>query len=91
MKRFFKNKVARLSATASLDAFTKIPDSGFAFINNSQGASASIIELSNALDSVLKDIEFEGSSCIPSATRVIFDDKDRRSERLCHIGDEALG
>ena len=87
MRRFFKNKVARLSATASLEASTKVPDSGFAFINNSKGAYASIAELSKALDSALWDVEFEGSSCIPSATRVIFSDKDRRSERLCQIGD----
>ncbi|CAL8580657.1 hypothetical protein XPA_006377 [Xanthoria parietina] len=62
MKRLFKHKAARRSTTTSLEGSTNIPTSGFTFINNSQGASASIIELSNALDDVLGDIEFEGEA-----------------------------
>lgn len=61
MKRLFKHKAARHSTTTSLEASTSVPASGFTFVNNSQGASASIVELSNALDDVLGDIEFEGS------------------------------
>lgn len=61
LKGFFKHKAARHSTTTSLEAATSLPDSGFVFVNNSQGASASIAELSSALDDVLADIEFEGS------------------------------
>lgn len=63
MQRFFKHKVARHSTTTSLGAAASVPDSGFAFVNNSQGASASIVELAHALDDVLGDIEFEGAFC----------------------------
>ncbi|KAI4261389.1 MAG: hypothetical protein L6R42_003412 [Xanthoria sp. 1 TBL-2021] len=62
MKRFFKHKAARHSTTTSLEAATSVPASGFAFVNNLQGASASIVELSNALDDVLGDVEFEGEA-----------------------------
>lgn len=65
MKRFLKNRVARHSATASLDASSKVPDSGFAFVNNSTGASASIVELAGALDDILNEVEFEGPSQCP--------------------------
>ncbi|KAL8849342.1 MAG: hypothetical protein Q9221_005693 [Calogaya cf. arnoldii] len=62
MKRLFKHKAARRSTTTSLQATTSVPASGFAIVNNSQGASASIVELSIALDDILGDIEFEGEA-----------------------------
>ena len=61
MKRLWKHKTARHSTITSLQVATSVPDSGFDFVNNSQGASTSIIELSKALDDVLGDIEIEGS------------------------------
>ncbi|KAL9127007.1 MAG: hypothetical protein Q9217_004042 [Psora testacea] len=59
VKRLFKHKIALNSTTTSLDASANVPVSGFAFVNNSQGASASIVELSNVLDGFLGDIESE--------------------------------
>ena len=63
MKRLLKQRLTRASITTGLEASTHVPGSGFAFVNNSQGASASIIELSRALDDVLNEVEFIGWSC----------------------------
>ena len=60
MKSLFKRKLVRGSATTGLEASTRVPASGFAFVTNSQGASASIAEFSRVLDDILGEIEFEG-------------------------------
>lgn len=78
MKRLFKAKAVRTSTTVGLAASTHIPDSGLTFVNNSQGASASIGELAKVLDDVFNELEFEGVFdllpvpliAIPQLTRV---------------------
>ena len=83
MKSLLKNAFARSSTTASLDVSSNVPDSGFAFISNSKGASASIVELSDALDDVLGDIELEGAffySCLAIGYLLT---RGRRSKRVC--------
>ena len=60
MKRLFKHKPVRGSTTTGLEASAHVPSSGFAFVINSTGASASIAEFSRALDDVFNEIEFEG-------------------------------
>ncbi|KAF2843819.1 alpha/beta-hydrolase [Patellaria atrata CBS 101060] len=49
----------RRSATVGSALATGIPDSGFAFVHNSQGASAAISELSKELDGVLEKLDWE--------------------------------
>ena len=70
MKRLLKRKAIRSSMSTSLEASTHVPDSGFGFINNSQGASASIVELSAVLEDVIGEIEFEGESPPPPPERL---------------------
>jgi hypothetical protein len=65
MKRlsfFLKKKPVQASAQASLVASTAVPDSGFAFLHNSQGASAALNEFSTAISAALDHIDFQGTS-----------------------------
>lgn len=60
MLGLFKKRKARASAATVSVASAGVPDSGFAFINNSQGASNAIAELSAHLDEALDRIELDG-------------------------------
>jgi hypothetical protein len=44
----------------SLVASAAVPDSGFAFLNNSQGASAALNEFTTAISAALDHIDLEG-------------------------------
>jgi hypothetical protein len=50
----------RASAEWALGSSAAVPDSGFNFVKNSQGASAAIAELSQCLDTALDAIELDG-------------------------------
>jgi hypothetical protein len=52
----------RLSAASALSTSAAMPDSGFSFVGNSQGASAAVGELSRSLDTALEGLEgdFDG-------------------------------
>jgi hypothetical protein len=60
MLKLIKNRKLRASATSASIASAGVPDSGFAFINNSHGASAAIAELSTRLDEALERIDLDG-------------------------------
>ncbi|KAH0558380.1 hypothetical protein GP486_004958 [Trichoglossum hirsutum] len=58
--KHFKRPKVRGSAESALVASAAVPDSGFTFVKNSQGASAAIAELSKSLDTALDEIELDG-------------------------------
>ena len=58
--RVLKNRHSRSAGEASLGASASTPNSGFAFVDNSQGASAAIVELSNAIGFALDNLDSEG-------------------------------
>ena len=60
MLKLIRNRKVRASTTSASVASAGVPDSGFAFINNSQGASAAISELSTRLNDALERIDLEG-------------------------------
>lgn len=64
MLKLFKNRKVRASATNTSIVSAGVPDSGFAFVNNSQGASAAISELSGRLDRALDKIEINGECLV---------------------------
>ena len=59
--KHLKDPKVRASGQSALVASAAVPDSGFTFVNNSQGASAAIAELSGFLDTALDDFEFDGT------------------------------
>jgi hypothetical protein len=59
LKQLKKPKV-RASAESSLVASANVPNSGLRFVDNSQGCSAAIAELSNLLDVALEKFDYEG-------------------------------
>src|SRR5271165_6584599 len=59
--RIAKQPEVRASATSALINATKLPNSGIAFVDNSQGSSAAIAELSNMLDIALEQFDYEGT------------------------------
>ncbi|KAH0561982.1 hypothetical protein GP486_003311 [Trichoglossum hirsutum] len=52
-------KVVQDSGESALGGSAKLPNSGFAFVDNSQGSSAAIAELSGSLDVALEQIDYE--------------------------------
>lgn len=62
MLKLIKNRKVRASATGACILSAGVPDCGFAFINNSQGASAAIAELSSRIEDALEKIDIEGKS-----------------------------
>jgi hypothetical protein len=58
--RHAKRPAVQASAASTLEASTKLPNSGLTFIDNSQGSSAAIAELSKLLDIALEQFDFEG-------------------------------
>ena len=59
--RQLRRRNIRTSAESSLQAAASVPNSGFTFVDNSQGASAAVSELSKALDIALDNVEFGGT------------------------------
>jgi hypothetical protein len=55
-----KRPAVRALATSILDTSTKLPNSGLTFVDNSQGSSAAVAELSQLLDIALEQLDFEG-------------------------------
>lgn len=47
-------------AASALGASAALPSSGITFVDNSQGASAAVAELSDALSAVLEQIDLDG-------------------------------
>ena len=63
--RHLRNPKVRASTTSSLDAATHLPNSGLTFVDNSQGASAAVAELSQTLDTALEQTDWDGN--VPAA------------------------
>ena len=63
--RFLKRPVIRASAPSALNAFAAVPNSGFAFVDNSQGASAAVAELGKSLDVALDQLSLESQHYLP--------------------------
>jgi hypothetical protein len=61
--KIFRKKPAQAIAQSSLTASAAAPDSGFAFVHNSQGASAALNELAGKLSGVLElvDLDLNGA------------------------------
>lgn len=69
MRRIFGASVVRPGAAASaLRTSAAVPDSGFTFIDNSQGASAAVAELSTALDTALDKIDWDGEALLHTSS-----------------------
>jgi hypothetical protein len=64
--RYARRSEVRASATSALVTSTKLPNSGFAFVDDSQGSAAAVAELSRSLDIALEQIDYE-SACKPRA------------------------
>ena len=64
--RHLKRRRVRASTESGLEASGSVPNSGFAFVDNSQGASAAVAELSRSLDLALEKMDLQGrlSACI---------------------------
>jgi hypothetical protein len=58
--KHLKRPKVRGSAESALIASIAVPNSGFTFVKNSQGASAAIAELSKSLGTALDEIELDG-------------------------------
>ena len=58
--RALKNRHSRAAGGVSLGASAAAPNSGVAFIDNCQGASAAIIELADTEGFALDDLDSEG-------------------------------
>jgi hypothetical protein len=59
--RFLKRRHIRASVESTLDAANAVPNSGFTFVENSQGASAAASELSRTLDTAIEQVDLEGT------------------------------
>jgi hypothetical protein len=59
--RYLKRREIRASVESGLDAANAVPNSGFTFVENSQGASAAAAELSRSLDTAIEQIDLEGT------------------------------
>jgi hypothetical protein len=60
LQRHLKSRRVRASAESSLEVAAAVPNSRFAFVDNSQGASAAVAELSGFLDLAVEEIDFQG-------------------------------
>lgn len=63
MKLFktLKRPEVRASGASVLVSAAKMPNSGLAFVDNSQGSAAAIAELSHMLDIALEQFDFNGA------------------------------
>jgi hypothetical protein len=59
MKKHLK---VQASTESALTTSAALPSSGFTFVDNSQGASAAVAELSRSLDTALDQIKLEGNA-----------------------------
>jgi len=57
-----KHSGVQASTVSALTTSAALPSSGFTFVDNSQGASAAVAELSRSLDTALEQIELEGKA-----------------------------
>jgi hypothetical protein len=55
-----RHRKVRASAQSALESSAALPNSGFTFVDNSQGASAAVVELLKSLDTALEHIDLEG-------------------------------
>lgn len=62
LSRVKKHPEVRASTMSALATSAVLPSSGFTFVDNSQGASAAVAELSRSFDTVLEQIELEGKT-----------------------------
>lgn len=62
LRHMKKHSYVRASTESALTTSTALPSSGFTFVDNSQGASAAVAELSRSLDTALEQIELEGKA-----------------------------
>jgi len=58
--RHAKQPEVRASANSALTTSTTLPNSGLTFVDNSQGSSAAVAELSRLLDIALEQFDYEG-------------------------------
>ena len=58
--RLFRKKPVQASIQTSLGASGAVPDSGFVFVHNLQGASAALDEFSGAVSAALEYIDLKG-------------------------------
>ena len=58
--RLFRKKPVQASIQTSLAASGAVPDSGFVFVHNLQGASAALDEFSGAVSAALEYIDLKG-------------------------------
>jgi len=57
-----RNPHVRASTTSTLATSQALPNSGLKFVDNSQGCSAAIVELSGLLDVALDKLDLDGMS-----------------------------
>lgn len=62
--RYSKHSEVRASTASTLTTSAALPNSGFAFVDNSQGASAAVAELATCLDLTLEQFELESKSVL---------------------------
>lgn len=62
--RLLRKKPVQSSTHTSLAASGAVPDSGFAFVHNLQGASAALDEFSGAISAALEYIDLKGGLAI---------------------------
>ncbi|KAH7128564.1 Alpha/Beta hydrolase protein [Dendryphion nanum] len=60
--RLFRKKTVQASTHTTLAASAAIPDSGFTFVTNSQGASGALAEFTNAISAALDFIDLQDDS-----------------------------
>lgn len=62
--RLLRKKPVQSSTHTSLAASAAVPDSGFAFVHNLQGASAALDEFAGAISAALEYIDLKGGLAI---------------------------
>jgi hypothetical protein len=68
--RHLRRRKVRGSAQSALATSAALPDSGIASAQNSQAASAAVLELAQALDETIKQFDLEGTeyTCLADPT-----------------------
>jgi hypothetical protein len=59
--RYLRRRKGRDLAQSALATSAALPDSGIASAQNSQAASAAVVELAQALDETIKQFDLEGT------------------------------
>ena len=68
--KLFRKKPVRSSTQTSLAASAAVPDSGFVFLHNLQGASAALDEFSGAVSTALEHIDLNGRSAVTEPSQI---------------------